>query len=79
MAGEDYRATFASKSDEELAALEKDATLSADAWAALEGERSRRQSARQSSDASRDNAARDSTSRGAPAQSASSAAQRHER
>jgi hypothetical protein len=65
MAGEDYRATFASKSDDELAALEKDATLSAEAWAALEGERSRRQSARQSSGA-RESTAPDSMSRGAP-------------
>jgi len=65
MAGEDYRASFASKSDEELAALEKDATLSAEAWAALEGERSRRQSARQSG-AAGESAMRDSTSRSAP-------------
>lgn len=63
MAGEDYRASFASKTDDELAALEKDATLSPDAWAALEGERSRRQSARQSS-APRDSAS--AASRQAP-------------
>jgi hypothetical protein len=47
MPAEDYRASFASLSDEQLAAMEKDKTLSAEAWAALASERSRRQSARQ--------------------------------
>ncbi len=69
MPDEDYRASFASKSDDELAAMEKDSTLSADAWAALEGERSRRQAGRQSGGA-RDAATR-TPSNGPPGPSAS--------